>query len=219
MPPRQLHCPRAECKLGIWLTIGSSDRSTYCMYAIESLSIPHCSTDGKQGVQPPSLPILQGAALGRLRWFKKSLPRGRMKTVMWFFSWLNGTLTFPGQVTGNRRKMLCFFVQPPGPCSYSWSLEVWITHTEAFTQIKCCAPLWKITSRNMVQMMQIQGMRYGVENSLKPSFQEVSSKIVVCTGNGGKKNSPSLKAKLVHFFLGNEIAKVHFRYFLALFRP
>lgn len=69
-------------------------------------------------------------------------------------------------------------------------------------------------------MMQIQGMRYGVENSLKPSFQEVSSKIVVCTGNEeGGRNSLSLKAKLVCFFLGDEIAKVHFRYFLALFHP
>lgn len=35
----------------------------------------------------------------------------------------------------------------------------------------------------MVQMMQIQGMRYGVENSLKPSLHEVSLKIVVCAGN------------------------------------
>lgn len=39
----------------------------------------------------------------------------------------------------------------------------------------------------MVQMMQIQGMRYGVENSLKPSLQEVSLKIVVCAENRQKK--------------------------------
>lgn len=34
----------------------------------------------------------------------------------------------------------------------------------------------------MVQMMQIQGMWYGVENSLKFSLQEVSLKIVACAG-------------------------------------
>ena len=38
----------------------------------------------------------------------------------------------------------------------------------------------------MVQMMQIQGIWCGVENSLKPSLQEVSLKIVVCAGNGEK---------------------------------
>lgn len=64
-------------------------------------------------------------------------------------------------------------------------------------QITCCAPLWKITSRNMVQMMQIQGMQYGVENSLKTSLQEVSFKNVVCAGNVEKKHSkPASKISL-----------------------
>lgn len=70
----------------------------------------------------------------------------------------------------------------------------------------------------MVQMMQIQGMWYGVEKSLKSLLQEISLKIVVCAGNS-HPGSLSLKAKLVLFVLENEIAKVHFGYFLSLFGP
>lgn len=84
MPPRQLHYPCAGCKLGTWLAIDSSDKSVYCTYAIQSQSIPRHSTDERCGVQPPNLPILQGTALCRLRWFNRSLSQGTMKTVLWF---------------------------------------------------------------------------------------------------------------------------------------
>lgn len=53
----------------------------------------------------------------------------------------------------------------------------------------------------MVQMMQIQGMRYGVENSLKPSLQEVSLKIVVCAENRQKKKKDSEPESKITLFL------------------
>lgn len=69
----------------------------------------------------------------------------------------------------------------------------------------------------MVQMMQIQGMQYGVENSLKTSLQEVSFKNVVCAGNVEKKHSKP--ASKISFFLRKGIAKVEFRNLLVLFCP
>lgn len=57
----------------------------------------------------------------------------------------------------------------------------------------------------MVQMMQIQGMRYGVENSLKPLLQEVSLKIVVCAGNRGEKNQQSQPESKIILLLPWEI--------------
>lgn len=149
------------------------------------------------GVQPPSLPNLQSTAPSRLGWFKGSLPQARTKAAVWFSPDQTTHWPFPDEPLEAEEKCVTFFVQTPGPLLYIQSLEAWITHAKAFMQIKCCAPLWKIASKNMVQMMQIQGMWYGVEKSLKSLLQEISLKIVVCAGNSHPGSLPESKISFV----------------------
>lgn len=170
MPPRQLHCSWAGCKLRIWLAMDSSfmaqgPRASLCTGLMRSSAYQPACSAGHNTLQTKTVFV-----------------PGEGENSCAIFSWTNDKTTFSRKGTGNRRKLPHFFVQMPGPLLYIHTLEVWITHAEAFVQIKCCATLWKITSRNMVQMMQIQGMWYGVENSLKLSLQEVSLKIVGCAG-------------------------------------
>lgn len=79
MPPRQLHCSWAGCRLGIWSATDSSDKSVCCIHGTGPQSIPLHSTGRR--CSSPSLPALQGTALCSPR---QSLSQGRMKAVVQF---------------------------------------------------------------------------------------------------------------------------------------